>query len=177
MVPTGSNDKVSTTDPPFTVTGMRSLLLDTEGRLIEFHAVPPQLEQPSSGPPSRAVWTPLFALADLKPGDFKPVEPRWTPRSYADERTAWEGPMAGWPDQTLRVEAAAHHGRITLFQSVNPWTQPGRMQETAVSRTQQIIQSPIAVTVLVVLTVRSWWPATTCEKDAATNVAPSASRW
>jgi serine/threonine-protein kinase len=150
LIPTGHNDNVSLVDPPFTVTDMRSVLLDTEGRLLEFHAVPPQLEDAATAP-SRANWAPLFDLGGLQQASFQPVEPRWTPRSYSDERAAWEGPMPGWPDQKLRVEAAAYRGRVVFFQHVSPWTQPGRMRETPQSATQRWIQSIIAAAVLVVL--------------------------
>src|SRR5262245_7506594 len=44
LLPTGNNERVAPGDPPFTITGMRNVTLDTGGRLVEFHAVPPQLE-------------------------------------------------------------------------------------------------------------------------------------
>ena len=150
MVPTGSNDHVTRTDPPLTITDMRSLVLDTEGRLVEFHEVPPQLEAPATAP-GRADWNPVFQLAGLELATFKPVDPRWTPRSYSDERAAWEGPMPGWPGQTLRVEAAAYRGRVMFFQMVNPWTEPDRMRETAQSPTQRAIRTLISIAILVVL--------------------------
>ena len=45
MVPSGdSRPGDDLDDPPLTITNMRTVVLDTEGRLVEFHAVPPQLE-------------------------------------------------------------------------------------------------------------------------------------
>jgi len=156
MVPTGGNANVTTTDPPFTVTNMRTIVLDSEGRLVEFHAVPPQLEESTGTPPPAAPapnWATAFELAGLNQSDFQPATPQWTPRSYADQRAAWEGPMPGWPEQKLRLEGAAYRGRIVSFQSVNPWTQPGQMRETPRSRAQRWSQGVVAVMVIFVLAV------------------------
>ena len=99
---------------------MRAVTLDTEGRLVEFHEVPPQLEEETSQPKAPD-WTPLFSLAGLTLSDFHAVPPQWTPRGYADQRAAWEGPMPGWPDQKLRIEAGAYRGRPT-FSDINTWS-------------------------------------------------------
>jgi serine/threonine-protein kinase len=156
MVPTGSNANVTVADPPFTVTNMRTIVLDSEGRLVEFHAVPPQLEE-STGTPTPASpvqdWATAFELAGLTQSDFQPATPLWTPRSYADQRAAWEGPMPGWPEQKLRLEAAAYRGRIVSFQTINPWTQPSQMRETPRSRAQRWSQGVVAVMVIFVLAV------------------------
>jgi serine/threonine-protein kinase len=151
MVPTGNGDRVSLSDPPFTVTNMTSVILDSEGRLVEFHAVPPELEEPLAGSPPRADWTPVFQLADLQPAAFQSVQPLWTPRGYSDERSAWEGPMPGWPEQKLRIEAAAYRGRIVFFQAVSPWTEPERMRETATPPGQRWVETIIGTAVLAVL--------------------------
>jgi hypothetical protein len=156
MVPTGSNDVVSTTDPPFTVTNMRTIVLDSDGRLVEFHAVPPQLEDSpgtAPAPPPAPNWANLFELAALNQSDFQPVTPQWTPRSYADQRAAWEGPMPGWPEQKVRVEAAACRGRIVSFQTINPWTQPSQMREPPRSRAQRLSRGVVAVMIPFVLAV------------------------
>ena len=156
MVPTGGNANVTTTDPPFMVTNMRTIVLDSEGRLVEFHAVPPQREESTGTPPPAAPapnWATAFELAGLNQSDFQPATPQWTPRSYADQRAAWEGPMPGWPEQKLRLEGAAYRGRIVSFQSVNPWTQPSQMRETPRSRAQRWSQGVVAVMVIFVLAV------------------------
>ena len=136
MVPTGNSDNVSTTDPPFTVTNMRTIVLDSEGRLVEFHAVPPQLEE-STGTATahrRHRIGPFRRWPASNNRISSRSTPQWTPRSYADQRAAWEGPMPGWPEQKLRLEAAAYRGRIVSFQTINPWTQPRQMREAPRSR-------------------------------------------
>ena len=156
MVPTAGNDRVSTTDPPFTVTNMRTIVLDSEGRLVDFHAVPPQLEEtPATPAPASPTpnWAVAFQLAGLNQSDFQPATPQWTPPVFADERAAWEGPMAGWPEQKLRLEAAGYRGRIVSFQTINPWTQPRQMRETPRSRAQRVSRSVVAVMVPFVLAV------------------------
>ena len=87
---------------------MRIVRFDTEGRLLEFHSMTPQVDDPA---PARDVsWTPLFDAAGLQFGDFHPVEPRWAPRSDADLRAAWQGRMRDLSGADIRVEAAAYHG-------------------------------------------------------------------
>lgn len=151
LVPVGYEDRVSASNPPSIISNMRSVAIDTDGRLVEFHAVPPQVEDPPPNPQPYADWTPLFALAGLRQRDFAPVTPTWTPRSYSDERAAWEGPMPGWEGQRLRLEAAAYRGRVVFFQTISPWTQPTRMRETPTSRAQRAIRAIVVAAVLLVL--------------------------
>jgi hypothetical protein len=117
---------------------MRSVILDTRGRLQEFHAVPAQID--SSAPaPVASSWSPLFDAAGLDPAAFTPVQPDWTPHSFADQRVAWEGHYAERPE-TIRVEGASYRGRPVSFMLVGPWTRAARM--TPVPRTQlQIVLS------------------------------------
>jgi len=153
MVPFGTEDRVTQSNPPLTVTDMRSVLLDQDGRLVEFYAVPPQLESPATEPPPHADWRTLLQLAGLDDAQFRPVTPQWTSRSYSDERAAWEGPLPGWPEQRLRVEAAAYRGRTVFFQLVYPWTQPEQMRERPPSRARKWGQTLVAVVLIAVLAV------------------------
>jgi eukaryotic-like serine/threonine-protein kinase len=153
MVPVGTEDRVSRSNPPLTITDMRTVTLDTVGRLVEFEAVPPQLESASGGAQARANWQSLFDLAGMTASDFQPATPQWTPRGYSDERAAWEGPLPGWPEQRLRIEAAAYRGRPVFFQLVYPWTQPQLMRETPRSRAEVVGQSIVSLVFLTVLCV------------------------
>ena len=136
LIPAAGNDRVSLNDPPLDVTNMRTVLLDSSGRLVEFAAVPPQLDEPPPAAPATTGWPGILQLADLDITKLKPATPLWTPRTYADERVAWEGPMPGWPEQQVRVEAAAYRGRLVSLQMVSPWTQPERMREAPRTRTR-----------------------------------------
>jgi serine/threonine-protein kinase len=126
LVSSQDNLLPSETDPPFVLSGMRLIRLDPQGRLIEFHAVPPQLEE-SFSPAPPPDWQTLFNAAGLDPKRFHEVEPRWLPPNDADIREAWEGPFPDLAGMTVRVEAAGYRGRPIFFSIIAPWTQPTRM--------------------------------------------------
>jgi serine/threonine-protein kinase len=151
MVPLGSDGKVSLGNPPLTITDMLTVKVDTQGRLIEFHAVPPEVEPTAPGVAPRANWPALFDLAGLTQSQFQPAAPRWTPRNHSDERAAWEGPVPGWPEERLRVEAAAYRGRPVFFQMVYPWTEPPGIRELPASRGQVIARRIVGCVFVAVL--------------------------
>jgi hypothetical protein len=130
---------------------MRTVILDTSGRLVEFSAVPPQVEDSPPASRSATDWPAIVQLTGLDFGQLKQATPLWTPRTYSDERVAWETPVPGWPEQQLRVEAAAYRGRATYLQLVYPWTRPALMREAPRTRSERIIQGFVAVVVLIVL--------------------------
>ncbi|HET7618720.1 MAG TPA: serine/threonine-protein kinase [Vicinamibacterales bacterium] len=133
LIPDDSSRALVTSgDPAFDVSGMRTVITDTDGRLVEFHAVPPQMD--SSGAGGAPSWQALFDAAGLDMRTFHAVAPEWTPRAYADTRQAWEGPLGAGTDVTVRVEAAAYKGRPTSFFIVGPWARPSRMQPLSQSR-------------------------------------------
>ncbi len=97
------------------------VVLDSEGRLIEFRA------QPSPGSPvlqqtATWEWSRLFAAAGLDPARFTPVQPAVTPASLLDTEAAWAGSWDSNPHDPLRVEAAVYRGRPTYFRITGPWT-------------------------------------------------------
>jgi hypothetical protein len=73
----------------------------------------------SSGAPD---WSRVFAAAGLSMDRFKPVAPEWTPWGFADRRAAWTGVVEDAGNLPIRVEAAAHRGRVTSFQILYPWS-------------------------------------------------------
>ena len=126
LQPVASDWNPSLGDPPMTVSNMTSVVLDVQGHLTQFNAVPPQVEE-EPGATAAVDWAKLFDAAGLDAATFKPVTPAWVPNGYADERKAWEGPMPGRADITLRAEAAGYRGRAAFFQIVGPWTRRPRM--------------------------------------------------
>jgi serine/threonine protein kinase len=133
-------------DPPNSISGMCQIFLDTQGRLVKFEAVPPQLDTSSETPPAPN-WGVLFAAAALDASRFKSVPPQWTPLATSDARAAWEGNWPGHPELPLRVEAASYRGKPVYFDLVSQWTKPDRMQE-AQRTTGQMIQSTMLITLL-----------------------------
>jgi hypothetical protein len=119
-------------DPPLNASAMRIVVVDTLGRLQEFHAVPPQFDA-DAGPAQPFDWSAAFAAAGLDMRAFTPAAPRWTPRDFADAREAWLGPL---PDTEVRVrvEASSYRGRPVSFSIVGPWTIATRQQPRQPSR-------------------------------------------
>jgi serine/threonine-protein kinase len=122
------NNRPTESDPPLVRSDMRRVRLDPHGRLVEFHSIPPQVEDADGGT-AAPDWAPLFDAAGLTPSSFHAVPPRWTPRGDADVRSAWEGPLPDAPDVNARVEAAAYRGRPIYFSVIPPWTKPGRVAD------------------------------------------------
>ncbi|HRH43263.1 MAG TPA: serine/threonine-protein kinase [Pyrinomonadaceae bacterium] len=108
---------------PQTTSEMRSISLDTRGRLVGFSAVPPQFSE-NSKLNTNTDFSIAFQSAELDFSKFKEVQPNWTPPNAFDERKAWEGVMADHAEIPLRVEAASFQGKIVSFQLIYPWTKP-----------------------------------------------------
>jgi len=145
MVPTGDQDRVSPSDPPMTTSTMTMVYLDPEGRLIRLSVVPPQVDPPSSSAPAAQInWKPLFDAAGLDITQFKPVEPEWTPASFADTRSAWTGPLPGVPGGTLRIEAAGYRGKPVSFLRVAPWTKGTRQVSTIEEKSRVTLSQAVA---------------------------------
>jgi serine/threonine-protein kinase len=138
LVPLSQSARTATNDPPLTISGMTEVVLDLRGRLMEFLALPPQREDATTPAPPTD-WRAAFEVAELPFDQFRSVAPTWTPRGYADTRSAWEGILPETPDVTVRIEASSYRGRLVSFQVIGPWTRPAR---------QQAAQRPLAMTVL-----------------------------
>jgi serine/threonine protein kinase len=126
---------LSYADPPPFESGMRGAKLDSLGRLREFYARLPVVEEAKSGEASALAretsvpdWNPLFVLAGIEPSRFTAAEALWNPESAFDARAAWTGTSAEMPDTPLRVEAAAYRGKIVFFKLIFPWTKPNQFQ-------------------------------------------------
>jgi hypothetical protein len=119
---------VTSGDPVMNVSGMTLVWLTTQGKLLEFHAIPPQVEDTPPAKPVSPDWAPLFADAGFDISKWTPTGPKWTPDTYCDTRAAWTGARPSHPAEPLRIEAAAYRGRPVFFQVIGPWTRPERMQ-------------------------------------------------
>lgn len=123
-----SHSEVTPTDPPVVLSGMISLELDPEGRLMAFRRVPPQLDD-TSGPWPDPDWEALFAETAWDYSSLEPVEPKWNPLMDCDVRAAWETVYPGDPPKPLRIEAGAYRGQPVYLESFGPWDRPTRMEE------------------------------------------------
>jgi serine/threonine protein kinase len=109
-------------NPPLQYEGEVLVMLDTEGRLISFRLVPPQID-PSAQNAQSPDWTVLFSEAGLDITKWTPVDSQQRPLSYADSRAAWQGSLPSRPGVSTRIEAAALQGKPVSFQIMGPWNQ------------------------------------------------------
>jgi serine/threonine protein kinase len=116
---------VDTNDPPPIYSEMADVVLDPQGHLLFFRAVPPEMDT-STAPAGPVDWSTLLTAAGLDPARFTPAEPQRLPLASFDERKAWTGSYAHAPSLPLRVEAASWKGRPVFFQLVEPWRPSGR---------------------------------------------------
>ncbi len=124
-------------DPPVTVPGMLTVVMDLDGSLRRFAAVPPEREPPPSVP-APPDWKALFAAAHLDPAKFTPAEPEWSPSVVTDTRAAWTGPYRDRTDLPVRIEAASFHGRPVYFQIIFPWTSANRFTPTVATTWEKL---------------------------------------
>ena len=119
---------VRQTDPPPTLSGMVSLQLDLQGRLVRLEAIPP--ERSTSAGSTAVDWSPLLTAAGLDEKQLQPATPEWNSLAASDTRSAWTGTWPG-TDRPLRVEAAAWRGQPVFLSLTGPWTKPQRMLQPA----------------------------------------------
>jgi hypothetical protein len=145
---------VTSTDPPARESHSHRVLLDAHGRLLELRSTPVQFD-PTPARAGSPPWSYLFDMAGLSIAEFKPVSPQWTPADFADARAAWEGPLGGRPEITMRVEAAAYRDQPVYFVVLGPWNQPTRMLSGQAPLLQQLtrITYRLAIITLVVAAV------------------------
>ncbi|MCM2255775.1 MAG: serine/threonine protein kinase [Vicinamibacteria bacterium] len=129
LITTAPTGRVTWFNPPILVSGMAGVEVDMEGRPIEFYSVTPQLvEELPDAPAPEPDWGVVFRVAGLDRARFEPSTPRWAPPFDVDRRVAFEGTLAERPDLPVRLEAAAHRGRVVYFQLISPWTRAERQQ-------------------------------------------------
>jgi hypothetical protein len=149
---TATSGPVTVIDPPENISGMVTVLLDTQGRLRRFTAVPPQREEPQRADnASQPDWSPLFQEAGFDPANFQRVESTWVPLHANDKREAWDGAYPANPQVKIHVEAAAYRGKPVYFEVVNPWDQPVRQEEEQESRSSKILTIVIVTAFVLVL--------------------------
>jgi serine/threonine-protein kinase len=126
LLPDLSTWQVSRQEPPMDVSGMMTVVLDPQGRLLSLDVVPPQFDDtdPVVEEPD---WPRLFVEAGLEPASFGRVRPEWNPPVSVDARAAWEGEFEEMPGETIRVEAAGYRGKPVYFRILGPWSRPERM--------------------------------------------------
>jgi serine/threonine-protein kinase len=126
-------------DPPMLVSGMATVEVDPQGRLVEFTAVPPQHDD-AKGSGSEPNWSPLLTEAGLDTASLTPAASTWAAPVDSDRKAAWDGTYPGQPDVPIHVEAASYRGKPVWFAVFGPWSRPLRQEEALLSTTQRIGQ-------------------------------------
>jgi len=131
MAPSNGSLRLAAFDPPDEVSGMANVLLDSNGRLLAFLAVPPQVESaPAAGLPAGPDWGSMLAASGLTPSTLKTAEPTWLPPVGFDRRFGWQGSYPEDPQTQVQISAASYRGKPVYFHVIAPWTHPWRMGPT-----------------------------------------------
>jgi serine/threonine protein kinase len=153
---------VTSDDPPPTLSGMITLWMDAEGRLLWLQAIPQEVEvqaptaQGAAQPLAQPVdWSALFASAEIDPAQLHPATPTWISLAGADTRAAWDGTWPG-SGRPLHIEAAALRGKPVFFSLIGPWTKPERMRPDEGSAADKA-GNIFALTVVIVVVVGGIW--------------------
>jgi serine/threonine protein kinase len=142
-------------EPPPILSGMITVWMDAEGRLLWFQAIPQEVEANTPAAAENSAhtmdWSSLFAAAEIDPKQLHQAASRWNSLAAADTRDAWDGTWPGSP-RPLHVEAAAWHGKPVFFALVGPWTKPERTpadEASAGSKAGSVVELSLLFTVLI----------------------------
>lgn len=147
---TFNHGNVSLTDPPMTAPHMASVTLDMHGQLIEFQAVPAQIDE-ASEPATSPDWAAMFSESGLNIKNFAKADSIWVPPVAYDERAAWEGTFPNHPNIPIRIEAATYRGKPVSFRIIPPWQKPLLQQGDATGAGQKAAGIILTVTFVAVL--------------------------
>ena len=158
--------------PPQDLPGMSRTVLDGNGRLLEFAAVPRATEPAPKQPVGPDV---VFHAARLDMAAFAETTPVKLPATPFDQWRAWKGPHPDLPNTLLQVEAAWWKGRLVSARVLYPWEQkpdsPSPPGGTFQLRNMWI-PSLIALTVFIVVAMaRRNWRLERVDKVGAYHIA------
>ena len=124
--------------PPPIESAMRGVELDSEGRLLSFYSVTPQLESTTEDAASPADYHVLLKEAGFDEATLQPSTPRWTAPFFVDGRTAWDAILP--TGLKAHLEGGSYRGRPVFFETVMPWTEPDRMPTNLTSPRLHAVQ-------------------------------------
>ncbi len=115
--------RVTRGDPPLVLPGMNEVVLDAQGRLARFVAVPPGFET-TPAPAAETDWPAAIAEAGFDPAALRPATPGVAAPVDSDRKAAWDGVNPDQPEVPIRIEAASYHGRLVYFDVQGSWVEP-----------------------------------------------------
>jgi serine/threonine-protein kinase len=92
-----------------------------------------------------------ISRSEPKLSNFQPVPSTWVPLHAYDARAAWDGIDPAHPENKVHVEAAAFRGKLTYFETVYPWDQPLRQEQTEESGSSRALTFLLIAVFLVAL--------------------------
>ena len=114
------SETVAVYSPPPLASGQACILLDPAGKLVGFHAVPPDsVEARPGGTPD---WNVFFEAAGLDSTLFTRTTPAAPLPVACDEVAAWQGRLPGKDDEPVTVRMGAlRGGRLAWFSITHDW--------------------------------------------------------
>jgi predicted Ser/Thr protein kinase len=160
--------QVTRDHPPAVEPGMASVVLDGNGRLREFSAIPYDSARGAEGPLPEAI----FHAAGLEMAAFAETMPTVLPRGPADELLAWKGPHPVLPNTELTVEAGYWKGRVTFAKVLSPWDKPEPEPDEFPNALAKVVLYAVAIGLFfAVLRARRNWKLQRADRRGAWRVA------
>jgi predicted Ser/Thr protein kinase len=128
---------ITSSDPPYDISGMTTLEMDVHTHLLQLLVVPPQVDDQKGSPPDFN-WSTCFVEAGLDMSRFSLAGPKWLPPVPFDKLSDWEDVGTQPSGSSVHVTAASYHGKPVYFQVIAPWSRPERMQESPQTLAQRI---------------------------------------
>lgn len=125
LAPSSPALTVSVFDPPQELSDMVTVVLDSNGRLMVFGAVPPQVEEIGAAVPDPN-WSEMLSASGIDSASLKPAQPTWLPSVPFDRRYGWRGSYPENPKTEIQISAASYRGKPVYFHVIGPWTRPWR---------------------------------------------------
>ncbi|MEO8096341.1 MAG: serine/threonine-protein kinase [Acidobacteriota bacterium] len=107
---------VERNNPSAAERGNLEMLLDSEGRLLQFQAWPDEMPYAREG--GSGDFQQLLAAAGFDPTKLTAAEPSWVPPSAFDAHAAWTGTEGS---DAIRLEAASLQDRVVALKRILPW--------------------------------------------------------
>jgi hypothetical protein len=136
LFPMNFSMTVNYSTPATDVSGMVTVVLQTDGKLDEFLEIPPQAAGTSPPPTTAVDWAGLFSESGLDLTRFRQEAPSWNAPVPFDASMGWKGSYPQTPGDIVHVVAAAFRGRPVYFKVIGSWSFAERDLEDTPSKLQ-----------------------------------------
>jgi serine/threonine-protein kinase len=154
--------RITKDNPPLLKPGMLGIVLDSQGQLLEFTAIP---SSKTDSVPVTVDPALLFTMAGLDPKKFTTVKPERGAIVGDDKQEAWIGNRPEQQNIPLRVEAGFSAGRPAHFAIVGPWSQTLEKQPGEHDALTAVTTITVVIFVMLVGGVLAWKNLRTARSD------------